>query len=386
MNKLPPTLALYGRCTLLVLLALGLGGLLGGHQGMHTAQAQSTMMCVVGAGETCGTGPPHVVALLGDPLTLDIRVEDFVDADDDGDTLPEGLGVFQFRIDYDPDVVSVSGVSDQAEVQALFLGSSGRSVTCVEPILATSFVQWACGTLYPTPLGPTGSGVVARVTFQPGAQGDVSTELTLSTILADLQGNPQPHADQGATVTVLDPLGDTDGDGLSNGDELTVYGTDPLNPDTDGDGCADSEDLALGFDPLDPWDVYDVPVPAKCDVSTGCPSGSPVGANGTKNNVVNMQDVMAVLFYGFTQRSGACGDNPNTNRVDYDCDKGVDTNGDTVADIPPDGVADGLAYDRTVSAEPNPPWDAGPPNGVVNMIDVGAAMAQVFVVNCSGPP
>ena len=63
----------------------------------------------------------------------------------------------------------------------------------------------------------------------------------------------------------------------------------------------------------------------------------------------------------------------NPNGVDYDSDK----NGDT--------VKDGRDYDRSSSPLPNPPWDAGPPNGAVNMPDVLLALAQINL-NCSGPP
>jgi hypothetical protein len=98
-----------------------------------------------------------------------------------------------------------------------------------------------------------------------------------------------------------------------------------------------------------------------------------------------MRDVLAVLFYAFAEPAGECGDNPNANGVDYDCDKGTDTNGDTVADVPPDGVPDGGDYDRSPSTAPNPPWDAGPPNQVVDIRDVLAVLAQ-FGLDCSGPP
>jgi hypothetical protein len=127
-------------------------------------------------------------------------------------------------------------------------------------------------------------------------------------------------------------------------------------------------------------------VPAKCDVPTGCPAGSQVGANGKRNKVVNMSDVLAVLFYAFASPAGGCGDNRNANAVDYDCDKGADTNGDTAADIPPDGVADGLDYDRSAGDPPTPQGfdPAGPPNDIVNMVDVLAALTQAFKVDCSG--
>jgi len=44
----------------------------------------------------------------------------------------------------------------------------------------------------------------------------------------------------------------------------------------------------------------------------------------------------------------------------------------------------GQDYDRSPSLEPKPPWDAGPPDGAVNMADVLAVLAQVGLA-CSGP-
>jgi hypothetical protein len=152
---------------------------------------------------------------------------------------------------------------------------------------------------------------------------------------------------------------DSDGDGLDNFWEVSVIHTDPFDPDTDADGCMDGEDLDMSFDPLDPWDFYDVPAPARPDPTP----------NGDKNRAVNTSDVLAVLFYVPTSDGGP----PNANGVDYDSDK----NGDT--------TKDGVDYDRSPSAAPNPPWDAGPPNGVINISDVLANLAQVPLA-CSGPP
>jgi len=61
------------------------------------------------------------------------------------------------------------------------------------------------------------------------------------------------------------------------------------------------------------------------------------------------------------------------------------TDADTVVDIPPDGVPDGLAYDRSPGPDPNPPWDAGPPDAAVAMDDVLVVLAQVGL-SCIDPP
>ena len=158
-------------------------------------------------------------------------------------------------------------------------------------------------------------------------------------------------------------------------------------PDGDGDGCWDVTEEALGLNPLDEWDFYDVPVPAKED-AVGDGYGDdlpPIGANGTKNRVVDIGDVLAVLFYTFADDEGI----PNANGVDYDADKGVDTDGDTAADIPPDSVDDGVSYDRSPGPDPDPVTGidpAGPPNAVIDIGDVLAALAQAFLVDCSQPP
>jgi hypothetical protein len=172
-----------------------------------------------------------------------------------------------------------------------------------------------------------------------------------------------------------------------------VEGSDTLNidfslsaVDADGDGCTASQEAygapaprpgstcpssASCYSDSVSYDFYDVPVPANPD---------PI-ANGPRNQAINFGDVIATLFYVPTWQTCAtettcgeampanspacCSDNPNAHGVDYDMDK----NGDT--------VADGRDYDRSPSIAPNPPWEAGPPNGFINMADPIALLAQV---------
>jgi hypothetical protein len=186
------------------------------------------------------------------------------------------------------------------------------------------------------------------------------------------------------TATFEPPL-DTDGGGAPDFLELLVGG-DPSSPDddgtilgtdSDGDGCTNGEELAGAaapapgstgaYDPLAPYDFFDVPVPANPD---------PI-SSGTANGTVGLGDVLAVLFYVGASDNGE----PNMNGVDYDSLKNGDANGDTAVTELDEA---GRQYDRTASAEPNPPFDAGPPNGVVNLSDVLAALAQVGL-ECVGP-
>jgi hypothetical protein len=186
---------------------------------------------------------------------------------------------------------------------------------------------------------------------------------------------------------------DFDGDGVGDATDpppcIDRLGDTSCNEafDGDDDGCSNIEEFNLGpnFDPNAWYDVYDVPVPAKCDQATGCPAGAQVGANGIRNKIVNMSDVLAVLFYVFTTENGGM----NANMVDYDTIKGVDLNGDTSDDtgLAHDALKAGTKYDRSAGLGPELGGKdpVGPPNGVVNMVDVLATLAQSFQVNCSAP-
>ncbi len=151
--------------------------------------------------------------------------------------------------------------------------------------------------------------------------------------------------------------------------------------DGDGDGCSWYEE---GFGSPSPkpgstctavqpcyndsvaYDFYDVPVPVNTD---------PV-ANGPRNAAVTMSDVLAVLRYVGTKDGGL----PNPNGVDYDSVKGsCDWNADTTPD------KEGLCYDRSSGPAPNPPWEAGPPDGAISMQDIMVVLPQMGL-NCSGPP
>jgi hypothetical protein len=155
---------------------------------------------------------------------------------------------------------------------------------------------------------------------------------------------------------------------------------DPVN-DPDDDGCTLSQEAALGsvFDGTAAgwYDVYDVPAPARSDA---------VGANGTRDRVVNVGDALAVIFYAFTEEGGP----PNVNGVSYDTVKGMDVDGDTTDDVGTShGIKEGWKYDRSAGLGPDPVTGvdpAGPPDGVIDIRDALAVMAQAFVVDCSGLP
>jgi parallel beta-helix repeat protein len=256
-------------------------------------------------------------------------------------------------------------------------------------------------------------GAVCVTTVDSGNDGDPDfLDLNGSTaydigepIDADSDADGDGHTDGCEAMRGSDPLdpssvpagpppsGDCDGDGVSD-DREEAAGLSPFaapacvdrdgdsscddpGSDPDDDGCTSAQESALGsaFNPSAWYDVYDVPVPANADPK----------ANGPRNKIVNMSDVLAVLFYVFASEDPShpgCGDNPNANNVDYDCTKGIDT-------IHHPTLKVGMMYDRSPGLGPDPTTGkdpVGPPNGVVNMVDVLAVLAQAFQVVCSGPP
>lgn len=71
------------------------------------------------------------------------------------------LAAYEFRLSYNPDVLTYLGFED-----AGYLGSTGRQVSCPVPVVEEGSVLLGCGTLKPSPEGPTGSGVLAKVKFR----------------------------------------------------------------------------------------------------------------------------------------------------------------------------------------------------------------------------
>jgi hypothetical protein len=135
-----------------------------------TAQAQ---VFLAPAGRVA---PETIVGFIGGPpIPVDVRVQDV--------NYQTGLGGFEFTITFDANVASVLSVAPGS-----FLGSTGRLVSCTSPVIAPASVSYSCSTLGSAPSGPLGSGVLATIAFQPGANFG-STNLTLTTShLDDITG------------------------------------------------------------------------------------------------------------------------------------------------------------------------------------------------------
>ena len=144
---------------------------------IQTAQAQGATVRI----EIPSEGPK----VGGEPFSVNVVVDDVTN-----------LGAFEFQLTYDPSVV---GLQDFKE--GPFLGSSGRRVECLPPRTAEGSLHFTCVTLGATPDGPTGSGVLATLTFQPVGAGTSALHLEQVT-LADPPANRLPAQAEDASVTV----------------------------------------------------------------------------------------------------------------------------------------------------------------------------------------
>jgi hypothetical protein len=82
------------------------------------------------------------------------------------------IGAFQFTLAWDPAILAPVDLA-----LGPFLGSSGRTVLCLNPAITASSVQLTCVTLGPTPAGANGSGVLANVTVMALAEGVTPLDL-----------------------------------------------------------------------------------------------------------------------------------------------------------------------------------------------------------------
>jgi general secretion pathway protein D len=129
--------------------------------------------------------PSTAVAADSGPFTVSVVVEDVAN-----------LGAFEFDLSYDSAVLTAAGIE-----QGPFLGSSGRQVQCLPARTQEGLTGLTCVTLGATPDGPSGSGVLANITFEPVAPGSSPLHFTRLT-LTDPPGQPLPSGAQDATVKV----------------------------------------------------------------------------------------------------------------------------------------------------------------------------------------
>jgi len=132
--------------------------------------------------------PEQATARAGQTVKVSVVVEHAVN-----------LGSFEFAVNFDSAVACVTGIT-----LGPFLGSTGRSATPLGPRIDCPAGQAKFGAFtFPSGAGgPSGSGVVAVITFEAVAAGQ--TTLTVSDVKAtDIAATAFPIPDlQGATLTV----------------------------------------------------------------------------------------------------------------------------------------------------------------------------------------
>jgi hypothetical protein len=308
---------------------------------------------------------PDILRLLVHPCAADVDANGAVKMNDVL-LIVANLGTTNPTYDLDMD-----GIVDQDDVD-LAIAAVGTQCPPLAPLFLKGFVVIES----PVELDVWGVYTSTLSLGAPTSGNDISEDVEVvppkRQPFPPVTPTPTPTETPTATPTpaCIDRLGDTQCDDAVN--------------DADDDGCAAAEEQAGAlppkpgstgaYNPAAWYDFYDVPIPAKPDA---------LGANGTRNKAVNLQDVVAVLKYVGTSVGGP----QNGNGVDYDTIKGVDLNGDSVNDIMPPlhNIPEGQKYDRSPGPLPNPPYDAGPPDGTVNLQDVVMVLKQVGL-DCSGPP
>jgi len=96
--------------------------------------------------------------------TVDVYVE--------ARNLTTGLGVYEFRIEYDPAILELVGVEN-----ASFLGSTGRLTSCSDAS-EPGTIDYHCNTNTESPPAPTGGGRLAEIRFRGLASGDSALHFT----------------------------------------------------------------------------------------------------------------------------------------------------------------------------------------------------------------
>jgi hypothetical protein len=122
---------------------------------------------------------------VGYEFTVNVVVENVVN-----------LGAYEFTLGFDPAILQYVRIQNGP-----FLGSSGRPVNCLPPDSDGTSVRMICVTLGATPPGPSGSGVLATVTFLPLTTGIAQMNIK-EVILTDPMARVITAGKQGGLVTV----------------------------------------------------------------------------------------------------------------------------------------------------------------------------------------
>jgi hypothetical protein len=120
----------------------------------------------------------------GNQFDVEIQVDNVTD-----------LGAFEFALSYDEALLDFVSVSDGS-----YLGSTGRTVTCLPPILNPGLARFACASSG-TQSGPSGEGLLAVVRFTAVSSGSSPLALALVS-LANPLGDDIPALGEDGSVTI----------------------------------------------------------------------------------------------------------------------------------------------------------------------------------------
>ena len=114
--------------------------------------------------------PSQRILYSGQMFAVDVRVSNV--------TNPGGLGGYEFTLQFDPNIVSYVGLSTGP-----FMWSTGAQVQC-QGTTGLGTISHGCNTIGSESQRPTGSGQLARLTFQAGAWGVSPLHLTKAVLVA----------------------------------------------------------------------------------------------------------------------------------------------------------------------------------------------------------
>lgn len=155
----------------------------------------------------------YVVGQASEPLDISIRVDSVAN-----------LGGFELTLTWDPNrLVPIDGTPSQVLSIGPFLGSTGRSPTCLRDLTVPGRAWILCYTLGASPDGPTGGGVIAVMRFKaPVTSTQGWSLLSFSEVqLADITGASIGVTSQNGLVAVV-PCSDVTGEGAVNIFDMAV--------------------------------------------------------------------------------------------------------------------------------------------------------------------
>jgi len=213
---------------LLLALGVGLMALIGG--GMLPDQALAS------SGTLKFSPDPRITAWNANAFTVEIRAENIVTTtmcstnpeNPGAPTAPCGLGAFDFTVTWEPLQFTWNPLLSNFAPGSM-LTSTGRSIVCFDPVVASGSARYQCvtfGTSPGLPLGPQGNGSLAFLTLDPVNSSCCPTlQIHFSDVrLFDIQGNQFPGTGVSGNVKLafcLDVAEPPDG-GVDLADTLAI--------------------------------------------------------------------------------------------------------------------------------------------------------------------